>query len=191
MVSLNSLITIGIIGAAALAFTSLGGAGGIGSRIGGSFGGGIRSFNESITSSFNAALQGLNPFAAAEESTGEKINLQLSSDPSMYTDPSTVTLPEEYKPNRNGGAVDTSPIVLATPTQTTRTPEVISGKSYLERSLQYVQQPLTIIEPRQAARNVITRAKSDYGGYGSASSQNTALQSMLATNAAKYSEYFN
>ena len=91
MVSLNSLITIGIIGAAALAFTSLGGAGGIGSRIGGSFGGGIRSFNENISSSFNAALQGLNPFAAAEESTGEKINLQLASDPSMYTDPSTVT----------------------------------------------------------------------------------------------------
>ena len=183
MVSLNSLITIGIIGAAALAFTSLGGAGGIGSRIGGSFGGGIRSFN--------AALQGLNPFAAAQESTGEKINLQLSSDPSMYTDPTTVTLPEEYKPTQNGGAVDTSPIVRATPAQTTRTPEVISGKSYLERTLQYVQQPLTVISQPQAARNVITRAKSDYGGYGSASSQNTALQSMLATNAAKYSEYFN
>lgn len=190
MVSLNSLITIGIIGAAALVFTSLGGAGGIGSRIGGSFGGGIRSFNENITSSFNAALAGLNPFAAAEES-GEKINLQLSSDPSMYTDPATVTLPEEYKPTENGGAVDTSPIVLATPTQTTQTPEVISGKSYLEKTLQYVQQPLTIIEPRQAARNVISRAKSNYSGYDSASNQNAALQSLLATNAQKYPEWFD
>ena len=146
MVSLNSLITIGIIGAAALAFTSLGGAGGIGSRIGSSFGGGIRSFNENITSSFNAALQGLNPFAAAAEPEGEKINLQLSSDPSMYTDPKTVTLPEEYKPNLNGGAVDTSPIPAATPTRTTSTPQVISGN---------------------------------------------ALQSLLATNAAKYGSYFN
>ncbi len=190
MVSLKSLITIGIIGAAALAFTSLGGAGGIGSKIGGSFGGGIRSFNENITSSFNAALQGLNPFAAAVDPE-EKINLQLSNDPSMYTDPSTVTLPEEYKPTENGGAVDTSPIVLATPVQTTREPEVISGKSYLDRTLQYVQQPLTVIRTQQAAKNVITRAKSDYGGYGSASSQNNTLQSLLATNAAKYPEYFN
>jgi hypothetical protein len=191
MVSLNTIFTLGVIGAAALAFTSLGGAGGIGSRIGGSFGGGIRSFNENITSSFNAALQGLNPFAAAQESTGEKINLQLSSDPSMYTDPTTVTLPEEYKPNRNGGAVDTSPLPAAIPAQTTRTPEVISGKSYLEKTLQYVQQPLTVISQPQAAINVISRAKSDYGGYGSASSQNRELQSLLATNAQKYGSYFN
>ena len=45
MVSLNTLFTIGVIGAGLLAFTSLGGAGGIGQRLGGSLGGGIRSFN--------------------------------------------------------------------------------------------------------------------------------------------------
>ena len=191
MVSLNSLITIGIIGAAALAFTSLGGAGGIGSRIGSSFGGGIRSFNENITSSFNAALAGLNPFAAAAEPAAEKINLTLASDPSMYTDPETVTLPEEYKPNRNGGAVDTSPIPAATPTRTTSTPQVISGKTYLESSLQYVKQPLTVLSQPQAAKIEISRAKSDYGGYGSAQTQSNALQSLLATNAAKYGSYFN
>ena len=158
---------------------------------GSSFGGGIRSFNENITSSFNAALQGLNPFAAAAEPEGEKINLQLSSDPSMYTDPKTVTLPEEYKPNLNGGAVDTSPIPAATPTRTTSTPQVISGKTYLESSLQYVRQPLTVISQPQAAKIEISRSKSDYGGYGSAQTQSNALQSLLATNAAKYGSYFN
>ena len=35
MVSLKTLFTLGIIGAGLLAFTSLGGAGGIGQRIGG------------------------------------------------------------------------------------------------------------------------------------------------------------
>jgi hypothetical protein len=191
MVSLNTIFTLGVIGAGLLAFTSLGGAGGIGQKLGGTFGGGIRSFNENITRSFNAALQGLNPFAAAQESEGEKINLTLSSDPAMYTDPKSVTLPEPYRPSAPGGAVDTSPIPPAIPSRTTPTPEVITGKTYLERTLQYVQQPLTVIEPRQAQLNVIARAKSDYGGYGSASSQSRELQSLLATNAAKYGSYFN
>ena len=191
MVSLNTIFTLGVIGAGLLAFTSLGGAGGIGQRLGGSFGGGIRSFNENISSSFNAALQGLNPFAAAQESEGEKINLILPGDPDMYTDPKSVTLPEPYRPSASGGAVDTSPIPPAIPSRTTPSPEVITGKTYLERTLQYVQQPLTVIEPRQAQLNVIARAKSDYGGYGSASSQNRELQSLLATNAAKYGSYFN
>jgi hypothetical protein len=191
MVSLNTIFTLGVIGAGLLAFTSLGGAGGIGQRLGGSFGGGIRSFNENISSSFNAALQGLNPFAAAQETPGEKINVTLSSDPAMYTDPATVSLPEPYRPSTSGGAVDTSPIPPATPSRTTTTPEVITGKSYLERTLQYVQQPLTVIEPRQAQLNVISRAKSDYGGYGTADAQSRQLQSLLSTNASKYSEYFS
>jgi len=194
MVSLNTIFTLGVIGAGLLAFTSLGGAGGIGQRLGGSFGGGIRSFNENISSSFNAALQGLNPFAAAEpaaEPPEEKINLTLSSDPAMYTDPKSVSLPEPYRPSASGGAVDTSPIPPAIPSRTTPTPAVITGKTYLERTLQYVQQPLTVIEPRQAQLNVIARAKSDYGGYGSGAAQSRALQSLISANAAKYGSYFN
>ena len=220
MVSLNTIFTLGVIGAGLLAFTSLGGAGGIGSRIGSSFGGGIRSFNENISSSFNAALQGLNPFgAAAAEPAEEKINLQLSSDPSMYTDPATVginlqnatdmntgqpigtspQLPDPYDSKTVGGQVDTSPAPQATPIDTTQDTKVESGlvnqgkpsETYLQRITQYVKQPLTVIEPRQAQLNVIARAKSDYGGYGSADKQSRALQSLLATNAEKYGSYFN
>ena len=219
MVSLNTIFTLGVIGAGLLAFTSLGGAGGIGSRIGSSFGGGIRSFNENISSSFNAALQGLNPFAAAQESAEEKINLQLSSDASMYTDPATVginlqnatdmntgqpigtspQLPDPYDSKTVGGQVDTSPAPQATPIETTQDTKVESGlvnqgkpfETYLQRITQYVEQPLTVIEPRKAAVNVIARAKSDYGGYGSASAQNRELQALLATNAQKYGSYFN
>ena len=39
MVSLNTLFTLGILGAGLLAFTSLGGAGGIGTKAGGYLGG--------------------------------------------------------------------------------------------------------------------------------------------------------
>ena len=215
MVSLNTIFTLGVIGAGLLAFTSLGGAGGIGQRLGGSFGGGIRSFNENISSSFNAALQGLNPFAAAQESAAATLSgitqplsdVVESAGSGGVSGGSLATSPSEYSTGSTAG-VDTTAAPLATPITTTPTPQVISGVvtqggslgipapvategSYLQRITQYVAQPLTTVTPRQASVNVISRAKSDYGGYGSASSQNRELQSLLATNAAKYGSYFN
>ena len=215
MVSLNSLITIGIIGAAALAFTSLGGAGGIGSRIGGSFGGGIRSFNENISSSFNAALQGLNPFAPAQESAAATLSgitqplsdIVQSPDSGGSGGGSLTTSPSEYSTGSTAG-VDTTAAPFATPITTTPTPKVVNGfpnqggavgipapvpaeGSYEQRITRYVEQPLTQVTPQQAQLNVISRAKSDYGGYGSAATQNRALQSMISTNAQKYGSYFN
>lgn len=216
MVSLNTLFTLGVIGAGLLAFTSLGGAGGIGQRIGG----GYKSFVDNLIGGFSGAA-----------ATGEpKINLQLSSDPSRYTDPATVErnlqnaidmntgqpigtssrLPDPYDSSTNGGAVDTSPTSEAQPKppiEVPSEPEVIvgvpsprgvgiplpqpSGTSYLERISQYVSQPLTVLPQRQAAKIEISRQKSDYGGYGSANQQNQALQSLLAANAEKYGSYFN
>ena len=73
MVSLNTLFTLGILGAGFLAFTSLGGAGGIGQRIGGGF----KAFQDNLLSGFTGAL---NPFGA-EATPGEPlIDLQLSAD---------------------------------------------------------------------------------------------------------------
>tara|TARA_R110002012_G_scaffold242094_1_gene416467 strand:- start:306 stop:935 length:630 start_codon:yes stop_codon:yes gene_type:complete len=209
MVSLNTLFTLGILGAGFLAFTSLGGAGGIGQRIGGGF----KAFQDSLLAGFTGILPA-DPFGAAATSDQPPlIDLQLSNDPSRYTDPATVeknlqdVLPIPYEPTVPGGAVDTSPLPQATPIATTLKPEVISGVpnqgeviipqrpkptgTYLERITTYVQQPLTTITPEQASRNVITRAKSDYGGYGSPNQQNATLQSLIATNAAKYGSYFN
>jgi hypothetical protein len=171
MVSLNTIFTLGVIGAGLLAFTSLGGAGGIGSRIGSSFGGGIRSFNENISSSFNAALQGLNPFAAAQESAASTL--------SGITEPLTELVQSPGSGGSGAGSIETSPSEYGT------------GSSAVDRISRYVDQPLTTVTPRQASVNVISRAKSDYGGYGSAASQNRELQSLLATNAQKYGSYFN
>jgi|TARA_R110000824_G_scaffold338369_1_gene524844 hypothetical protein len=218
MVSLNTLFTLGIIGAGLLAFTSLGGAGGIGQRIGGGF----KAFQDNLIGGFTGAL---NPFGAA--ATGEPlINLQLSDDPSRYTDPAIVEknlqnaidmntgqpigtspqLPDPYDSKTGGGQVDTSPTPQATPIQTTQEPKVESGipnqgggvilfspkpNTYFERITQYVAQPLTTLTPSQAAKQNISRSKQDYGGYGSANQQNQTLQNLLAVNAQKYGEYFS
>ena len=206
MVRASTLLTLGLIGAGLLAFTSLGGAGGIGQRIGGGF----KSFTDNLVGGFQGVIPSIDK---AQSSQPIKYDLQLSDDPSDYYDPKTVeknledVLPIPYEPTVPGGAVDTSPLPQATPIETTEKPEVISGVpnqgeviipqtpkptgTYLERITTYVQQPLTTITPTQAAQQNISRAKQDYGGYGSANQQNAALQSLIATNASKYSEYFN
>ena len=206
MVRASTLLTLGLIGAGLLAFTSLGGAGGIGQRIGGGF----KSFTDNLVGGFQGVIPSIDK---ALSSQPIKYDLQLSDDPSDYYDPKTVeknledVLPIPYEPTVPGGAVDTSPLPQATPIETTEKPEVISGVpnqgeviipqtpkptgTYLERITTYVQQPLTTITPTQAAQQNISRAKQDYGGYGSANQQNAALQSLIATNASKYSEYFN
>jgi len=222
MVSLNTLFTLGILGAGFLAFTSLGGAGGIGQRIGGGF----KAFQDNLVTGFTGAL---NPFGAA--ATGEPlIDLQLSNDPSRYTDPATVQknlqnaidmntgqpigtspqLPDPYDSKTGGGQVDTSPAPQATPIETSFQPQVISGvvepefaakysfvapqegKLDVSKAFRFINQPLSVVNDRsQVAKISNTRAKSNYGGYGTASQQNAALASLIQTNANKYSEYFS
>ena len=216
MVSLNTIFTLGVIGAGLLAFTSLGGAGGIGQRLGGSFGGGIRSFNENISSSFNAALQGLNPFAAAQESAASTLSGITEPLSELVQSPgsggsgagSIETSPSEY--GSGSSAVDTSAAPPATPISTSFQPQVISGvvdptfaakysfvapkegKLDVSKAFQYINQPLSVVNDRsQVAKISNTRAASNYGGYGSSSQQNAALASLIATNAEKYSEYFS
>tara|TARA_Y100001963_G_scaffold6982_1_gene9006 strand:- start:841 stop:1437 length:597 start_codon:yes stop_codon:yes gene_type:complete len=198
MVRASTLLTLGLIGAGLLAFTSLGGASGIGQRIGGGF----KAFSDSLTGGFQG---GAISFGKAPASQPVKYDLQLSDDPSDYYDPKTVeknlqeALPVPYEPTVPGGAVDTAPLPQATPIETTQKPEVKSGipttpkptGTYLERITTYVQQPLSVLSPSTAAQQNISRAKQDYGGYGSSSQQNAALQSLLATNASKYGSYFN
>lgn len=216
MVSLNTLFTLGVIGAGLLAFTSLGGAGGIGQRIGGSLGGGIRSFNENISTSFNQALQGLNPFAAAQDSAAATLSgitqpiseVVESVGSGGLSAGSLETSPSEY--GSGSTAVDTSGAPKATPISTSFQPQVISGVVEPEfaakysfvapkqgaldvsKAFQYINQPLSVVnDTSQVAKISNTRAASNYGGYGTASQQNTALASLIATNASKYGAYFS
>ena len=213
MVSLNTLFTLGIIGAGLLAFTSLGGAGGIGQRIGGSLGGGIRSFNENISTSFNQALQGLNPFAAAQDSAAATLSgitqplseIVESAGSGGMSAGSLEASPSEY--GTGSSAVDTSAAPKATPISTSFQPQVISGvvepefaakfsfvpsqegKLDVSKAFQYINQPLSVVNDQsQVAKISNTRSASNYGGYGNAAQQNAALASLIQTNANKYSE---
>ena len=179
MVSLNTLFTIGVIGAGLLAFTSLGGAGGIGQRLGGSLGGGIRSFNENISTSFNQALQGLNPFAAAQESAASTL--------SGITQPLSEIVESAGSGGMSAGSLEAPEFAAKfsfVPPQ--------EGKLDVSKAFQFINQPLSVVNDRsQVAKISNTRAKSNYGGYGTASQQNAALASLIQTNANKYSEYFS
>ena len=118
MVRASTLLTLGLIGAGLLAFTSLGGAGGIGQRIGGGF----KSFTDNLVGGFQGVIPSIDK---AQSSQPIKYDLQLSDDPSDYYDPKTVeknledVLPIPYEPTVPGGAVDTSPLPQATPIETT------------------------------------------------------------------------
>ena len=210
MVSLNTLFTIGVIGAGLLAFTSLGGAGGIGQRLGASFGGGIRSFNENISTAFNQALQGLNPFAAAQESAASTLSgitqpiseVVESVGSGGMSAGSLETSPSEF--GSGSTAVDTSAAPKATPITTSFQPQVISGVVEPEFAAKY-----SFVAPQEGkldvskafefinvgstynSQNRAQRAASNYGGYGSETSQNNALASLIATNASKYGAYFS
>ena len=64
MVSIKTILTLGALAVGATLFFGLGGASGIGTRIGSTVGGGLRTFGESLTESFTGNLLGvLNPFA--------------------------------------------------------------------------------------------------------------------------------
>ena len=116
--------------------------------------------------------------------------------------------PSEY--GTGSSAVDTSAAPKATPISTSFQPQVISGvvepefaakfsfvppqegKLDVSKAFQFINQPLSVVNDRsQVAKISNTRAKSNYGGYGTASQQNAALASLIQTNANKYSEYFS
>ncbi len=215
MVSLNTLFTLGVIGAGLLAFTSLGGAGGIGQRIGGSLGGGIRSFNENISTSFNQALQGLNPFAAAQDSAAATLSgitqpiseVVESVGSGGLSAGSLETSPSEY--GTGSSAVDTSSAPKATPITTSFLPQVISGvvepefaakysfvppqegKLDVSKTFEFINVGSTYNSQNRAQRAAATVDGRGYGGYGSETSQNNQLASLIATNASKYGAYFS
>jgi len=215
MVSLKTLFTLGVIGAGLLAFTSLGGAGGIGQRIGASLGGGIRSFNENISTSFDQALQGLNPFAAAQESAASTLSgitqpiseVVESVGSGGVSAGSLETSPSEY--GSGSSAVDTSAAPKATPITTSFQPQVISGviepefaakysfvapqegKLDVSKAFEFINVGSTYNSQNRGQRAASTVDGRGYGGYGSETEQNNALASLIATNASKYGAYFS
>ncbi len=112
------------------------------------------------------------------------------------------TSPSEF--GSGSTAVDTSAAPKATPITTSFQPQVISGVVEPEFAAKY-----SFVAPQEGkldvskafefinvgstynSQNRAQRAASNYGGYGSETSQNNALASLIATNASKYGAYFS
>lgn len=196
MVSLNTALTLGVIGAAIVAFYGLGGASGIGSRIGS----GLSSFGQSLQSSLiptittpttpsNLDLKSLEEQGIAQGTRLDQLNQMIKD---MFG--GTITS-EQVREN----AAKTAPIPNEKSISAAFQPAVSAGVITRNFAETYSFKPPTskgvadvskIFEFVNKNPSSPTRAASNYGGYGSAINQNTALAQAISASASQYGEYF-
>lgn len=199
MVSLKSLLTLGLIGGAIAAFYGLGGSSGIGIRVGQGF----RSLGEGFTAGIsslipttvtggtpsNTALQNLQSNALGLQKGASAIvegisNLGGSLNPqtSAAGAGDTPSIPTNT-PNASVGleaAARAGVVSQAFATTYSRPVTASSGQLDVSKAFDFI------------ARNPTStsRAQSSFGGYGSAINQNTALAKAIEQSSRQYPEYF-
>lgn len=199
MVSLSNAITIGAALAGIGLFFGLGGASGIGNRIGT----GLRSFGESITQGLTGSI--VDSFGL-QTNAGQDGNLQgISSAAQEYN--------QRIEELKEGGTVITPDIALNVARQTSPTEKlpiaaaftapVQAGAVSQQFAERYSFQPPTLkgvldVSKAFAAPSTFTpsnaeiqrRAASNFGGFGSIGNQNTALAQAIEASAKQFPEYF-
>lgn len=183
MVSLKTVLTVGAIGAAAIAFIKLGGASGIGQRIGSGLSGfgsgiisGISGAGETIQSGITTSVSGgINEFQKLLDTSGGAAN---EVEKQVIEDPFPIST--EFKTAVESGAV--TPAFAA---KYSFLPPPPSGSSILD-----VSKTFKFISTPPSSLNLSRRAASNYGGYGSQLAQDTALSRAIEASAAKYPQYF-
>ena len=195
MVSIKSLITLGLIGGGILAFYRLGGASGIGSRIGGGFGG----LFDGFTSGLNPIKDVLNiiPNANATGQGGQNY------DNSGGNGGGSQQIPLEEFPttdNQGNPLIPTTPITNITKGFQTPLQQGILSKGFAEKYS--FQPPPTdnrlnvsktfeyINSPTYRSAISVGNTSSQFGGYTSADDQSNELQRQIEINATKYPEWF-
>jgi len=203
MVSIKNLITLGLIGGGILAFYRLGGASGIGSRIGGGFG--------SLFDGFTGAL---NPVK-------DVLNIIPNTDPNLPTGQGgqnydnsggngggSQQIPlDEYPATDNQGnpLIPITPITdiakgFQTPLQQgiiskgfaekysfIAPPKSVSKRLDVSKTFEYINSP-TYRSATSVGSNGIS---TPFGGYTSADDQRNELQRQIEINATKYPEWFS
>ena len=119
MVSISNLLTLGLIGGGILAFYKLGGAGGIGSKIGGGFSSLFDSFTSSIFPVTNAVGRlaenvqnpALNPFLVAWERFMESISKDPNTEKGKFEPSGEGTEKAEYDPYDPFKTTSTNPMI--------------------------------------------------------------------------------
>lgn len=196
MVSLNTVLTLGVIGAAIAAFYGLGGASGIGSRIGS----GLSSFGQAFQSSLIPTIttpetpSNLDLKSLEEQGIAQGTRLDQLNETTKQEFGGTITS-EQVRQN----AAQTAPIPNEKPIAAAFQPAVSAGAITRKFAETYSFNPPTskgvadvskIFQSINKTPSTPSRAASNYGGYGSAINQNTALAQAIQASASKYGEYF-
>ena len=209
MVSLNTVITLGVLGAIVAGFYGLGGAKGIGERIGSGLSSFGQAFQSGISSSLiptvttpttpsNLDLKKLEETGIAQGTRLDQLNQQtmdnfggkITSEQVIVNaekvrNPDEKIISTEFKEAVQAGVI--------TPNFAEKysfQPPVKTGQLDVSRTFDYIARPTKFITPTQASRNEIQKAKSNYGGYGSSINQSTALAQAIAQSARDNPSYF-
>ena len=192
MVNIDRLLTLGLIGGAAYAFIRLGGAAGIGQRLGG----GLESLFTGITTGITKGITGNDTV----KTQGTELDRAIEQKEQDLGRP--LTSDEVIELSKTVGPVDAEPIALEFTSAVERgtierefaakysfQPDVPTGIMDVSKTFAFISKPDSSLNlaRRQASTNA---AGVGFGGYGSALAQQSALERAIQESAAKYPEWF-
>jgi len=170
MVSISTVLTLGAIGVAVALFFGAGGFKGVGSKVGGFFGQGFSDFGASISSAFTGGLLG----GSANPNTGGNTT-GIGTPPQIGPDPSTGTGPFDPFGNLFGNLKGLQNIL-----DTINNFFVGQGPAFEVNGQTFATKAF----PRMISTGT------EFGGFLNAQTQASALEAVLASNKAKFSEFF-
>jgi hypothetical protein len=190
MVSLNKIINLGMAAAVIGGFFYLGGASGIGKHIGA----GLTSFGSGLTSTLKFPTLSL-PKLAETKPNGTEYDkaIEAAGGYDALTSSERVdiarklltpeeiefgSIAKEFKPALTAGAISQS-----FAKQFSFQPPATGGSLDVSSTFGYLSEPIS-------SKEIERRVASNFGGYGSAINQTTALAKAIETNAKLYPEWF-
>ena len=192
MVNIDRLLTLGLIGGAAYAFIRLGGAAGIGQRLGGGleslFTGITTGITKGITGNDTVKTQGTELDRAIEQKE-QDLGRPLTSDEVIELSKTVGPVEAEPVATAFASAVERGTIEREFAAKYSFQPPVPAGVMDVSKTFAFISKPDSSLNlaRRQASTNA---AGVGFGGYGSALAQQSALERAIQESAAKYPEWF-
>ena len=191
MVNIDRLLTLGLIGGAAYAFIRLGGAAGIGQRIGGGFEslftGITTGITKGITGNDTIATQGTKLDRAIEQKE-QDLGRPLTSQEIIDLGKTVGPVEAEPVATAFAGAVERGTVEREFAAKYSFQPPVPTGVMDVSKTFAFISKPDSSLN--LARRQASTANGVGFGGYGSALAQQSALERAIQESARKYPEYF-
>jgi len=187
MVSIQGALTLAALAVGVVLFFGAGGFAGVGSKIGGFFGGGLSQFSSSLTSAFTGGLFG----GSTNPATGGVNNENVIVDTSTGTiGPPPRTGTEEFDPigNLTGNLkglqniLDTINNLFAGFFQQRGDPFTVTSGRSVQSFATALNPPIVQLGPKSRG--------TEFGGFINAQTQLAAGEALLAANKLKFPEFF-